>query len=49
MPKLALELAKTSENTSEQARIRQTTQLKAGAQGLQAKLRTHFAGFRYLR
>ena len=36
MPKLALELAKTSESTSEQARIWQTTQLKAGAQGLQA-------------
>ena len=36
MPKLALELAKTSENTSEQARIWQTTQLKAGEHGLQA-------------
>ena len=37
MPKLALELAKTCENTSEQARIWQTTQLKAGVQGLQAQ------------
>ena len=36
LPKLALELAKTSENTSEQARVWQITQLKAGAQGLQA-------------
>ena len=36
MPKLALELAKPRENTSEQARKWQTTQLKAGAQGLQA-------------
>ena len=36
MPKLALELAKTSENTSEQPRIWQTTQLKAEVQGLQA-------------
>ena len=36
MPKLALELAETSEKTSEQARLWQTTQLQAGAQGLQA-------------
>ena len=36
MPKLALELAKPSENTSEQARIWHTTELKAGVQGLQA-------------
>ena len=36
MPKLALELAKISENTSAQARIWQITQLKAGAHGLQA-------------
>ena len=36
MPKLALELAETSENTSEQARIWQITELKAGTQGLQA-------------
>ena len=34
--KLALEVAKSSENTSEQARIWQTRQLKAGAQGRQA-------------
>ena len=36
MPKLALELAKTSENKSKQARIWPTSQLQAGAQGLQA-------------
>ena len=36
LQKLALELAKTSENTSEQARLWQTTQLKAGPQELQA-------------
>ena len=36
MPKLALELVKTSENTSEQAQIWQTTQLEVGAHGLQA-------------
>ena len=36
MSKLALELAKTSENTSQQGRIWQATQLKADAQGLQA-------------
>ena len=35
MPKLALELAKTSENTSKHAWIWQITQLQAGAQGLQ--------------
>ena len=36
MPKLALGLAETSENTSEKAKTRQTTQLKAGAHRLQA-------------
>ena len=36
LPKLTLELAKTIKKVSKQARIWQTTQLQAGAQGLQA-------------
>ena len=43
MRKLALALVKINENTWKQARIWQTTELQAGAQGLQAPNKDNYA------